>query len=261
MRTAAVRGAAVVGIPIPGRSCAADRFPDTWMCGTDPDQSLDLLPCPAAHRRLLLQVMKWCCRPRADAQWSVERVRCRAPAEGRACYDRASIAALDADADSTKLCALGFRCQTPRKGNMKSRIKIAGTILVTLALLGAGVARGQTPNSPLSPTTTTPTQVRWVDATPGQWQWLEDYAFFAATYVIGCPRDRRCRVGSGMFVAGSPHGSQKEFSGDIAHTVLGFGAQHVRVEDGTAPARIGFYRKEQMLIPIYPPPGSVSPKN
>ena len=30
-----------------------------------PDQSLDLLPRPAAPRRLLLQVMKWCCRPKA----------------------------------------------------------------------------------------------------------------------------------------------------------------------------------------------------
>lgn len=101
-----------------------------------------------------------------------------------------------------------------------------------------------------------PTSVIWRDVMPGHWQWMEDYAFLSATYVVGCPHDRKCRVGTGMFVAGSPRGSEKEFSGDTEVTVFGLGSLHVRVEDGSAAARVGFYRRSSMLIPIYPPPGS-----
>lgn len=101
-----------------------------------------------------------------------------------------------------------------------------------------------------------PSAIVWRDVTPGHWQWLEDYGYFMATYVLGCPRDRKCRIGTGLFIMGSPRGSQKDFSGDIEVTVFGLGALHVRIEDGTTPARVGFYQRSNMLIPIYPPPGA-----
>lgn len=97
--------------------------------------------------------------------------------------------------------------------------------------------------------------VMWKDVTPGAWRWLEDYAFFTATYVIGCPPQRKCRIGTGMFVSGEPQGAEREFTGDVEMSVWGLGALHIKVYDGTEPARIGFYRRETMVIPIYPLPG------
>jgi len=104
-------------------------------------------------------------------------------------------------------------------------------------------------------TQTIPTAIVWRDISPGKWQWLEDYVFASATYRVGCPRDRKCRVGAGMFFGGQPRGSERDFSGDTEVRVIGFGALHVKVLDGTTPARVGFYRQSQVLIPIYPAPG------
>ena len=115
-------------------------------------------------------------------------------------------------------------------------------ICVFALLLAAGGAAHTQPN---------PTGITWRDLTPGSWHWLDDYVFLKAEYVVGCPRDRKCRVGTGIFIAGEPRGDEKDFSGDLLVTVLGAGALHVKVLDGSTPARIGFYRKDQTLIPIY----------
>lgn len=97
----------------------------------------------------------------------------------------------------------------------------------------------------------------WRDVNPGVWQWLEDYVYVGtAKYVIGCPWDRRCRIGSGVFIDGMPRGSQQVFSGDIDWEVLGAGALHVRIEDDGGPCRVGFYRLSASLVkvPVYPLP-------
>lgn len=126
---------------------------------------------------------------------------------------------------------------------------------VVAAALLSGVACGfaQDP-PPAEPPPQSRGPAHFKDVPPGGWSWLEDYAFLSATYVIGCPRDRRCRVGTGIFVGGSPRGTEKDFTGDVEVDVYGLGALHVRVMDGEKPARIGFYRKTQGLFPIYPPP-------
>jgi len=90
----------------------------------------------------------------------------------------------------------------------------------------------------------------WKEITPGGWRLLEDYALAKANYTVGCPRDRRCRIGSGVFMFDKPRGENFEFTGDVTITVIGFGALYVQVA-GDAPARIGFYRSGTMLVPIY----------
>lgn len=102
-------------------------------------------------------------------------------------------------------------------------------------------------------------QVVWKDASPGGWRWMEDYALGTAVYVVGCPNNRKCRVGTGVFFRNRPRGSQMDFSGDVEVTVFGVGAVYVRVLDGDKPVRVGFYRKSTSLIPIYPPPSLPKP--
>lgn len=101
------------------------------------------------------------------------------------------------------------------------------------------------------------TKIIWRDVNPGVWQWLEDYVYMGtAKYLIGCPWDRSCRVGSGIFTGGMPQGDQKVFSGNLEWEVLGAGSLHVKIEDEGGPCRIGFFRRSTALfeVPIYPPP-------
>jgi hypothetical protein len=125
---------------------------------------------------------------------------------------------------------------------------------IALIFILATPAFGQTPNGPLQPAVIHPSPVVWVQMNPGAWSWLEDYAFSRATYIVGCPPERHCSVGSGVFFRGGPRGSTIDFVNDVEITVFGFGALHVLVKDGAEPARVGFYKKSHTLIPIYPPP-------
>jgi hypothetical protein len=45
---------------------------------------------------------------------------------------------------------------------------------------------------------------------PG-WQWVEDYVYATAIYVIACPPERRCQVGMGVFAFGEPRGKRYDF--------------------------------------------------
>lgn len=73
-----------------------------------------------------------------------------------------------------------------------------------------------------------------------EWQWAEEYVYAVATYVVSCPADRRCQVGMGVFVNGSPMGEKIRFSGTEEITVIGAGSLHFRVDDGKGPCKIGF---------------------
>lgn len=97
-------------------------------------------------------------------------------------------------------------------------------------------------------------QTVWKDVAPPAWNWLEDYLFAHAVYVIGCPHNRKCEAGTGVFFLNEPRGSRKTFSGDVEMSVYGAGALYVRVRDGDTSAKVGFYRKETTLVPIYPAP-------
>lgn len=81
------------------------------------------------------------------------------------------------------------------------------------------------------------------DISGPDWQWAETYVFAMATYVVACPIDRECHVGSGVFAFGRPLGEKIRFSGETEITVFGAGALHVRVTDGKGPCRIGFALK------------------
>jgi hypothetical protein len=83
---------------------------------------------------------------------------------------------------------------------------------------------------------------------------MEDYVLGTAVYVVGCPHNRKCSVGTGVFFQDMPLGSQKDFSGDVEVSVLGVGALYAKVLDGDTAVPVGFYRKSTSLIPIYPPP-------
>lgn len=72
------------------------------------------------------------------------------------------------------------------------------------------------------------------------WQWAEDYVYLTASYVIACPKDRRCQVGMGIFALGEPRGEKVRFSGETEITVVGAGALHFRVDDGLGPCIVGF---------------------
>jgi len=89
---------------------------------------------------------------------------------------------------------------------------------------------------------------------PGAWRWLEDYYYTTAEYRIGCPPNRKCRIGSGIFFNGIPRGSERDFSGDTGITVWGIGSSHIRIEDGVDPARIGFFQKSNSARAIYSSP-------
>ena len=76
------------------------------------------------------------------------------------------------------------------------------------------------------------------------------------THVIGCSPSLKCLIGSGLFIFDSLHGSQRDFTGDVEHTLYGAGALHVRIEVGTTAGGVGFYRMADMLIHIYAAGGS-----
>ena len=82
---------------------------------------------------------------------------------------------------------------------------------------------------------------------PG-WQWVEDYVYATATYVVACPPDRRCQVGMGVFAFGEPRGEKMRFSGEKEITVVGAGALHFRVDDDKGPCKIGFTHKSNRPI-------------
>ena len=80
------------------------------------------------------------------------------------------------------------------------------------------------------------------------WQWVEDYAYASATYVVACPPNRRCQVGMGVFAFGEPLGEKIRFSGELEITVIGAGALHFRVDDDQGPCRVGVMQKSNHPI-------------
>lgn len=80
------------------------------------------------------------------------------------------------------------------------------------------------------------------------WTLLEDYIYSWATYLVACPPDRRCQVGMGFFVGGTPLGEKIRFSGEREVLVIGAGSLRVRVDDGLGPCRVGFIQKDRRGI-------------
>lgn len=110
-------------------------------------------------------------------------------------------------------------------------------------------AAAQNPPAPEEPPARSPAV--WKDVAPGAWRWMEDYLVAKTTYVVGCPHNRKCEAGTGVYFRDEPRGSRQAFSGDVEMLVVGAGALYVRVLDGDTPVRVGFYRKSTTLIPIY----------
>lgn len=82
---------------------------------------------------------------------------------------------------------------------------------------------------------------------PG-WQWAGDYIYASATYIVACPKERRCQVGMGIFAFGAPLGEKVRFSGEQEITVVGAGSLHFRVDDDRGPCKIGIVQKSDSPI-------------
>lgn len=86
---------------------------------------------------------------------------------------------------------------------------------------------------------------RWVLKTASdRWTWLEDYAYFSATYQLVCEPDRECEFGSGMKIGGKPRGTKSKFMGERRISVYGLGAIHVRAADGRGDVKVQMRQSE-----------------
>jgi hypothetical protein len=83
-----------------------------------------------------------------------------------------------------------------------------------------------------------------------QWTWFADYGLAYAEWTVNCPGDRRCQVGMGIMVGGTPRGEKISFSPTAEFTTIGVGAIHVRVDDGGPPCNVRLDQGKVGTIPV-----------
>lgn len=93
-----------------------------------------------------------------------------------------------------------------------------------------------------------------------KWTWMYEYAFLYSKWTVACPKGRKCQVGMGVSVKGTPRGEKIRFGPIKSFTTVGIGAIFVRAIDDKGPCEVHLYQGTYKLFTLVDRPlGSVKP--